>query len=134
MAFSFIFSTGILIGVLGGLAGGRLPGLLARLHLAASGLSNPIADALLTGLHLVLARSLAAIASQDRRLRLKANARFYRPSPLVTRFLIAIAAWNLGTGRVQSIPECVFSPATDARGADRIARSRPHMSRRLALS
>ena len=96
VAFSFIFSTGILIGVLGGLVGGRLPGLLVRFHLAASGVES-YRGALLAGCVLVLlavwpllgVKIDAPPASQRR---------FYRPSPLVMRFLIAIAAWNLGTG------------------------------------
>ncbi len=96
VAFSFIFSTGILIGVLGGLAGGRLPGWLARFHLAASGVES-YRGALLAGCALVLLAlwplSRVKIAAPPPSPR-----RFYRPSPLVFRFLIAIAAWNLGTG------------------------------------
>ena len=96
VAFSFIFSTGILIGVLGGLAGGRLPGLLTTFHLAASGVGS-YRGALFTGCALVLLAlwplsrvKIATPAPSERRL--------YRPSPLVIRFLIAIAAWNLGIG------------------------------------
>jgi len=96
VAFSFIFSTGILIGVLGGLAGGRLPGWLARFHLAASGVES-YRGALLAGCALVLLAvwplSRVKIATPPPSPR-----RFYRPSPLLFRFLVAIAAWNLGTG------------------------------------
>jgi MFS family permease len=96
VAFSFIFSTGILIGVLGGLAGGRLPGLLAHFHLAAAGVES-YRGALLAGCLLVLfavwplSRVKIAAAPPSKR-------RFYRPSPLALRFFIAIAVWNLGTG------------------------------------
>ncbi len=96
VAFSFIFSTGILIGVLGGLVGGHLPGLLARFHLAASSVES-YRGALLAGCVLVLLAvwplSRVKIAAPP-----PSRHRFYRPSPLVMRFLIAIAAWNLGTG------------------------------------
>ena len=96
VAFSFIFSTGILIGVLGGLAGGRLPGWLARFHLAAS-IVGSYRGALLASCALVLLAvwplSRVKIAAPPPNPR-----RFYRPSPLLFRFLVAIAAWNLGTG------------------------------------
>ncbi len=96
VAFSFIFSTGILIGVLGGLAGGRLPGWLARLHLAAAGVES-YRGALLAGCVLVLFAiwplSRVKIAAPP-----PSKRRFYRPSPMAIRFLIAIAVWNLGIG------------------------------------
>src|SRR6202030_1903972 len=53
VAFSFVFSTGILIGVVGGLAGGRLPGLLTRLHIVSSVIES-YRGALLVGNVLVL--------------------------------------------------------------------------------
>jgi MFS family permease len=107
VAFSFIFSTGILIGILGGLVGGRLPGLVAGLHLAASGVES-YRGALLVGCTLVLlavwplSRVKIAAPPQSKR-------KFYRPSPLVTRFLIAIAVWNLGTGVFNPFLNVFFS-------------------------
>ena len=95
-AFGFILSTGILIGVLGGLAGGRLPGLLSRFHLAASTIAS-YRGALLTGCVLVLLAVWPLL-----RVRITAappgERRFFRPGPVLTRFLIAIAAWNFGIG------------------------------------
>jgi MFS family permease len=107
IAFSFIFSTGIFIGVLGGLAGGRLPGLLVSLHLAAPGLES-YRGALLTGCALVLlavwplsrVNIPAAPASEQK---------FYHPPPVVSRFLIAIAAWNLGVGMFNPFLNVFFS-------------------------
>jgi MFS family permease len=96
VAFSLIFSTGILIGFLGGLVAGRLPGWVAQLHLAASGVES-YRGALLAGCALVLFAvwplSRVKIAAPPPSPR-----RFYRPSPLTFRFLVAIAAWNLGIG------------------------------------
>jgi MFS family permease len=107
VAFSFIFSTGILIGVLGGLAGGRLPGLLAQFHLAGSGVES-YRGALLAGCALVLLAvwplSRVKIAAPP-----PSERRFYRPSPLVTRFLVAIAAWNLGVGIFNPFLNIFFS-------------------------
>jgi MFS family permease len=96
VAFSFVFSTGILIGVVGGLAGGHLPGLLTRLHMVSSVIES-YRGALLVGSALALFAvwpllrvTMTAPAPSERR--------FYRPSPAVIRFLAAIAAWNLGVG------------------------------------
>jgi MFS family permease len=107
VAFSFIFSTGILIGFLGGLAGGRLPSLLTRLHLVSSVIES-YRGALLVGSALVLLAvwpllrvTMTAPAPSERR--------FYRPSPVVFRFLAAIAAWNLGTGVFNPFLNVYFS-------------------------
>jgi MFS family permease len=107
VAFSFIFSTGILIGVLGGLAGGRLPGLLTRLHIVSTVIES-YRGALLVGSALVLLAvwplsrvKMTAPAPSERK--------FYRPSPLVIRFLAAIAAWNLGVGVFNPFLNVYFS-------------------------
>ncbi|HEX4593708.1 MAG TPA: MFS transporter [Bryobacteraceae bacterium] len=107
VAFSFIFSTGILIGVLGGLVGGRLPGLLTRFQLASSGVAS-YRGALLAGCALVLLAvwplsrvTLAASTPSARGL--------YRPNAPVIRFLIAIAAWNLGIGIFNPFLNVFFS-------------------------
>ena len=107
VAFSFIFSTGILIGVLGGLVGGRLPGLLARLHLAATTVGS-YRGALLAGCALVL---LAVWPLSRVRIDAAPPSRqtFYRPSPLVIRFLIAIGVWNLGIGMFNPFLNAFFS-------------------------
>jgi MFS family permease len=107
VAFSFIFSTGILIGVLGSLAGGRLPGLFAHFHLVSAGVDS-YRGALLFGCVLVLLAvwplsriQLSAASSAARRL--------YRPSPVVIRFLIGIAVWNLGIGIFNPFLSVFFS-------------------------
>ncbi|MGH9665482.1 MAG: MFS transporter, partial [Bryobacteraceae bacterium] len=96
LGFSLVFSSGIGIGVLGGLAGGSLPGLLSRLHAASPGIPA-YRLSLLSGCVIVLLAlwplsraGLGAAPPPERKL--------YRPSPVVTRFLVAIAVWGFGTG------------------------------------
>ena len=107
VAFSFIFSTGILIGVLGGLAGGRLPGWLAGWHVASAGIES-YRGALLAGCSMVLLAlwplSQVKIPAAPRN-----NGRLYRPSPLAVRFLVAIAVWNLGIGMFNPFLSVYFS-------------------------
>jgi len=107
VAFSFIFSTGILIGVLGGLAGGRLPGLLAHFQLVGLGVQS-YRGALLAACTLVLLAvwplSRVSLAATPPTVR-----GFYRPSPLVIRFLVAIAVWNLGIGMFNPFLSVFFS-------------------------
>jgi MFS family permease len=107
VAFSFIFSTGIFIGVLGGLAGGRLPGLLTRLHLAASVVES-YRGALLVGCLLVLL-AVWPLLRVTMTTPPPSQRGFYRPSPVVIRFLAAIAAWNLGIGVFNPFLSVYFS-------------------------
>ena len=94
--FSVVFSSGIAIGILGGLAGGRLPGWFTKLHWASSNV-QAYRESLLFGCAMVLvalwplSRTRLGVAPPPER-------RIFRPNPLVVRFLIAIAVWNLGTG------------------------------------
>jgi MFS family permease len=104
--FSIICSSGIAIGILGGAAGGRLPGWMARLAPHSSVVAQYRA-ALWIGCAIVLLGLLPAS-----KLRLSAplspapaplsavreNRRLRRPPPQVIYFLAAVAVWNLGTG------------------------------------
>ncbi len=104
--FSIICSSGIAIGILGGAAGGRLPGWMARLAPQSSVVAQYRA-ALWIGCAIVLLGLLPAS-----KLRLPApispapaplsavreNRRLRRPPPQVIYFLAAVAVWNLGTG------------------------------------
>jgi predicted MFS family arabinose efflux permease len=85
-----------MIGVIGGLVGGQLPGLFSRLRLTASSVSS-YRGALLTGCILVLL-AVWPVAGIKFGAAPRSEPGFYRPSPLLTRFLIAVAAWHLGTG------------------------------------
>jgi MFS family permease len=98
LGFSLIFSSGVGIGVLGGFAGGHLPGGFS--HLLASYQASPVAGyraSLLFGCAMVLL-ALWPIS----RLRVDAppasEPAFRRPSALLVRFFAAMVVWNLGTG------------------------------------
>ena len=101
--FSFICASGIAIGVLGGLAAGRLPGWLLRAHWASSSITSYRAS-LLVGCSIVLlalwplsrVKMTAAAPPEERKLK--------RPSPVVLRFLAAMLVWNLATGIFNPFP------------------------------
>jgi predicted MFS family arabinose efflux permease len=94
LGFSLIFSSGVGIGVLGGFAGGLLPGRFA--HLLASNINGYRASLLFGCLSVLLA--LWPLS----RLKIQAAPQrepvFTRPSPLLWRFFAAVIVWNLGTG------------------------------------
>lgn len=94
--FSLVFSSGIAIGAFGGLAGGRLPGWLQRLHPAASATASYL-DSLLLSCGIVLL-ALIPLSRTSFAPVPKAGRKIHRPSPLLLRFLVAMAVWNLGTG------------------------------------
>ncbi len=108
LGFSFASSIGIAIGVVGAQAAGRLPGWLSRSGWASSTVSS-YREALLAGCVMVgLAiwtfsgvNMGAAPAVESRRL--------HRPSPMVLRFLIAMLAWNLGTGALNPFFNVFFA-------------------------
>jgi MFS family permease len=107
VAFSFIFSTGILIGVLGGLVGGSLPGLLTRFHLVATVIES-YRGALFVGCALVLL-AVWPLLRVTMTTPPPSQRGFYRPGPVVIRFLAAIAAWNLGIGVFNPFLNVYFS-------------------------
>jgi predicted MFS family arabinose efflux permease len=94
LGFSLIMSSGVGIGVLGGLVGGHLPGKFSNL------LSSNI-DGYRVSLLFGCAMVLLALLPLSR---LKIDAAplsgpvFRRPSPVLLRFFAAMVVWNLGTG------------------------------------
>jgi hypothetical protein len=94
-AFSLFFGTSIAIGILGGLAAGRMPELLISLARPAG--IPPTQAALFCGCALILAALWPAA-----RLRLVQAHRHTRPkypfSPFVRRFLLSLAGFNLAVG------------------------------------
>ena len=106
-AFSLICSAGISIGILGGLAAGRLPGWISRMHLAPVGIQS-YRLSLFAGCAFVLLALIplsgvkfGAAQPNERKL--------HRPSPLLLRFLICMAAWNLGTGALNPFFNVFFA-------------------------
>jgi len=94
LGFSLVFSSGVGIGVLGGLVGSRLPARFS--HILSSNLDGYRAS-LLFGCAFVL---LALLPLS--RLKIDAvptsESVFRRPSPVLLRFFAAMVVWNLGTG------------------------------------
>jgi hypothetical protein len=94
LGFSLIFSSGVGIGVLGGIVGGHLPTKFASI--LASNIDGYRAS-LLFGCAMVLIALLPLL-----QLRIDAapvsEPVFRRPSPLLIRFFAAMIVWNLGTG------------------------------------
>jgi MFS family permease len=94
LGFSLVLSTGVGIGVLGGIAGGHLPGMFS--HVLGSNV-NGYRASLLCGCAMVilalwpLSRLKIDSASAPEPL-------FRRPSPVLLRFFAAMVVWNLGTG------------------------------------
>jgi predicted MFS family arabinose efflux permease len=100
-------SAGIFIGILGGLAAGRLPGWIVRLHLAVPGVES-YRLSLFAGCAIVLLALLPLSrvkfgASQP------SERKLHRPSPLLLRFLVAMAAWSLGTGMLNPFFNVFFA-------------------------
>jgi len=107
VAFSFISSAGISIGILGGLAAGRLPGWISNAHVARSTLES-YRFSLFSGAAFVLLALLplsrvkfGAAVPEERKL--------HRPSPLLVRFLTAMAVWNVGTGALNPFFNVFFA-------------------------
>lgn len=99
--FSLTCSSGVAMGIVGGLIAGRLPGWLSNISASTSAASSTLASyrgALFIGCAFVLVavwplsriRTAVAPPPEERKLG--------RPSPLVTRFLIAMLVWSVGTG------------------------------------
>lgn len=108
LGFSLSSSAGIAIGIVGAQAAGRLPGWLSRLGWASSTLWS-YREALLAGCVMVglaiwtfSGVSMGSAPAPEAR-------KLHRPSPLVLRFLIAMLAWNLGTGALNPFFNVFFS-------------------------
>ena len=106
-AFSLICSAGISIGILGGLAAGRLPGWIARMHLASAGIES-YRLSLFAGCAFVLL-ALIPLSGVKFGTAQPNERKLHRPSPLLLRFLIAMAAWNLGTGALNPFFNVFFA-------------------------
>lgn len=107
IGFSLMSAAGISISIFGGLAASRMPGWLTRLHFASSSVTS-YRQALFIGCAIVLFAlwpvsrvRFAAVAPSERRLRM--------PSPFLWRFLIAMAAWYLGTGALNPFFNVFFT-------------------------
>ncbi len=107
LGFSLVCSSGIAIGIVGGLAAGHMPGWLLQFHLASSKLES-FRESLLIGCAFVLlafwrfSRIDMGVAQADKRV-------FHRPSPMLIRFLVAMAVWNLGTGALNPFFSVFFA-------------------------
>ncbi len=107
--FSFICSSGISIGIVGSLAAARLPGWFLHAPWASSSIASYRA-ALLTGCAIVLLSLWPLSRVQLAHHAAVASSRkLHRPSPIVLRFLIAIAVWNLGTGAFNPFANVYFA-------------------------
>jgi MFS family permease len=105
--FSLVFSSGIAVGMFGGLVGGRLPGWLARMGPAVTSAGSKQAALLIACGIVALATwpaSLLRFASMPVRER-----KFFPRNPFVFRFLIAIAVWSLVTGSFSPFSNVYFS-------------------------
>ncbi len=93
--FSLLFSSGVAIGIFGGFFGGRLPGWFAR---GASLAELPSYRAALMLSCLIVLLAMWPLTRTKAGAPQAASRKIHRPGPLLTRFLIAIAVWNFGTG------------------------------------
>src|SRR5260370_18698524 len=89
LGFSLVCSSGIAIGILGGLVAGHMPGWLLRFHLASSRVES-FRESLLIGCAFVLlafwrfSRIDIGAAQADKRI-------FRRPSPLLIAFFLPLS-------------------------------------------
>jgi predicted MFS family arabinose efflux permease len=107
IGFSLVCSSGIAIGIAGGLAASRLPAWLLRLHEADS-MVGAYRLAMAGGCAMLI---LALIPLQGIQARVQPPAtfrKFHKANPLVVRFLLAMAVWNLGTGLFNSFRNVFF--------------------------
>ena len=105
--FSLICSAGISIGIVGGLAASRLPGWIAQWHLAAAGIQS-YRMSLFAGCAIILL-ALAPLSRVKFGDAQPNERKLHRPSPLLIRFLIAMAAWSLGTGALNPFFNVFFA-------------------------
>jgi MFS family permease len=106
LGFSLIYSSGIGVGMLAGLAGGRLPGWILGLHLASDGMHAK-------QLTLLASVAFAALGFWPMaKLRMESadpeETHGYPRSPFVYRFLTAIAVWSLATGAFNPLFNAYF--------------------------
>jgi predicted MFS family arabinose efflux permease len=107
LGFSLFFVLGIGLGILGGLVGGRLPGLVQHSGVA----STPAAAKQIA---MLFGCGLAALAAWPvSRLRLPAEGpaprMVYPFNPFLKRFLLVVIIWNLATGSFNPFFNAYFS-------------------------
>ena len=124
LAFSLLFSLGIGLGAIGGLAGSRLPGWIAGHHLFTNLLQPP-------QLVLLLSSAIVALAvwpTTKLTLTRPSLPQSARPllSPFLLRYLPAIAVWSLVTGS--------FSPLASVYLSRHIHMSLPQIGDAFSLS
>ena len=108
VGFSLVCSSGIAIGIVGGLAAGHLPGWLTELHWAGSTLAA-YRLAMALGCAFVLLGLLPLRGMKAAAAPAVTFQRFHKPNPLVLRFLAAMMIWNLGTGLFNSFTTVFFA-------------------------
>ncbi|MCC6390495.1 MAG: nucleotidyltransferase family protein [Bryobacterales bacterium] len=86
VAFSLLFSSGIGLGAIAGVVGGRLPSMATSL------------EAALYAACAVLPLAMAPLARLELGGRLERKERAYRWSPFLAKFLLALTLWGLATG------------------------------------
>jgi MFS family permease len=105
--FSLFFATGIAVGVLGGLAGGRLPGWIQEMFALGTAASAKqaalLAGCAISALAILPARHLSLPAGVAR------ESRVYPWNPVLARFFAAIAAWSFATGCLSPFFTALFS-------------------------
>ncbi|MBZ5593835.1 MAG: MFS transporter [Acidobacteriia bacterium] len=106
-AFSFVFGSGIGLGVAAGILGGRLPGWFARAGLASS--PAQAKQLVLFAASLCVGLALWPLA----RLRLQSppahETRSYPRGPFIRQFLVAIGVWSLATGAFNPLFNAYFA-------------------------
>jgi len=106
-AFSFTSSAGISIGILGSLAAGRLPSWIERSQIVHSAVES-YRLSLFAGCAFILL-ALLPLSRVDFSKAMPAERKLHRPSPMLLRFLIAMAMWNLGTGALNPFFNVFFA-------------------------
>jgi MFS family permease len=106
-AFSIIFGSGVGIGVVAGLVGGRLPGWIARAGLAASPAQSK-------QIVFFAASACVALALWPLlRLRIESppphEIRSYPRGPFIRNFLLAMAVWSFATGLLNPLFNAYFA-------------------------
>ncbi len=103
--FSLVFSLGIAIAVFAGVAGGRLPALLARG--SAPGIL-PLQNAILVACAIAAMGALPALGLHFR-TKPESERRVYPRSPFIKQFLVALLLWSLATGAFNPFFTVYFS-------------------------
>lgn len=108
--FSLVFSSGIAVGALAGLVGGRLPDWLAHVDSLASAARAKQEALLIACLMVVLAAWPASrLKFASAPVRDIGESKFYPRNAFVFRFFLALAVWSLATGAFNPFFNVYFS-------------------------